>query len=156
MSWIRRIGVLAVRSVDFLELFVYASKCMKPNSVDKNDLKDVQLQDADIMYDIASSVETIISTWDFVEKMNYGLTLKQVMARNCKKPLDYDWKYKELKKEIQKVYEFKRFLDRLNDDAIVIPHEDAQATLGDTNDPFTSISMSKDFADKNIAANDAY
>ncbi|GJW35019.1 hypothetical protein Tco_0057939 [Tanacetum coccineum] len=88
---------------------------MKPNSVDKNDLKDVQLQDADIMYDIASSVE------------------------------------------IQKVYEFERFLDKLNvDDAIAIPHEDAQATFGDTNDPFTSISMSKDFADKNIAANDAY
>ncbi|GJS37527.1 hypothetical protein Tco_0535909 [Tanacetum coccineum] len=59
--------------------------------------------------------------------------------------------------EIQKVYEFKRFLDRLNDDdAIAVPHEDAQATLGDTNDPFTSISMSKDFADKDIAANDAY
>ncbi|GJV81441.1 hypothetical protein Tco_1517311 [Tanacetum coccineum] len=55
--------------------------------------------------------------------------------------------------KIQKVYEFKRFLDRLNDDdAIAVPHEDAQATLGDTNDPFTSISMSKDFADKNIAA----
>ncbi|GJT03951.1 ribonuclease H-like domain-containing protein [Tanacetum coccineum] len=80
---------------------------------------------------------TIISTWDFVDKMNYGLTLKQVMARNF--------------------YEFKRFLDRLNDDdAIVVPHEDAQATLGDTNDPFTSISMSKDFPDKDIAANDAY
>ncbi|GJS90154.1 hypothetical protein Tco_0772790 [Tanacetum coccineum] len=65
-----------------------------------------------------------------------------------KAPLDYDWKYEELEKEIQKVYEFKRFLDRLNDDdAIAVPHEDAQATLGDTNDPFTSISMSKDFAD---------
>ncbi|GKA77194.1 hypothetical protein Tco_0783655 [Tanacetum coccineum] len=75
--------------------------------------------------------------------MHYGLTLKQVMARNCKK--------------IQKVYEFKRFLNRLNDDdVIVVPHEDAQATLGDTNDPFTSISMSKDFADKDISANDAY
>ncbi|GKA47210.1 hypothetical protein Tco_0740093 [Tanacetum coccineum] len=75
--------------------------------------------------------------------MNYGLTLKQVMARNCKK--------------IQKVYEFKRFLDKLNnDDVIVVPHKDAQATLGDTNDPFTCISMSKDLADKNIAANDAY
>ncbi|GJX94542.1 hypothetical protein Tco_0349128 [Tanacetum coccineum] len=59
--------------------------------------------------------------------------------------------------EIQKVYEFKRFLDRLNDDdAIAVPHEDAQATLGDTDDPFTSILMSKDFADKNIATNDAY
>ncbi|GKA11468.1 hypothetical protein Tco_0691014, partial [Tanacetum coccineum] len=58
---------------------------------------------------------------------------------------------------IQKVYEFKRFLNRLNDDdVIVVPHEDAQATLGDTNDPFTSISMSKDFADKDISANDAY
>ncbi|GKB39852.1 hypothetical protein Tco_0884794 [Tanacetum coccineum] len=56
------------------------------------------------------------------------------------------------------VYEFKRFLDRLNDDddAIDVPHEDAQAILGDNNDPFTSISMSKDFVDKNIAANDAY
>ncbi|GKC58395.1 hypothetical protein Tco_1085993 [Tanacetum coccineum] len=75
--------------------------------------------------------------------MNYRLTLKQVMARNCKK--------------IQKVHEFKRFLDRLNDDdAIAAPHEDAQATFNDTNDPFTSISMSKDFADKDIAANDAY
>ncbi|GKC06504.1 hypothetical protein Tco_0998114 [Tanacetum coccineum] len=75
--------------------------------------------------------------------MHYGLTLKQVMARNCKK--------------IQKVYEFKRFLNRLNDDdVIVVPHEDAQATLGDTNDPFTSISMSKDFAEKDILANDAY
>ncbi|GJT05559.1 RNA-directed DNA polymerase, eukaryota [Tanacetum coccineum] len=58
---------------------------------------------------------------------------------------------------IQKVYEFKRFLDRLNDDnAIVVLHEDAQATLGDTNDPFTSILMSKDFTDKYISANDAY
>ncbi|GJU22939.1 hypothetical protein Tco_1156281 [Tanacetum coccineum] len=75
--------------------------------------------------------------------MHYGLTLKQVMARNCKK--------------IQKVYEFKRFFNRLNDDdVIVVPHEDAQATLGDTNDPFTFISMSKDFADKDISANDAY
>ncbi|GJY76479.1 hypothetical protein Tco_0481595 [Tanacetum coccineum] len=55
------------------------------------------------------------------------------------------------------VEEFKRFLDRFNNDnAIAVPHEDAQATLGDTNDPFTSISMSKDFADKDIAANDAY
>ncbi|GJZ48894.1 hypothetical protein Tco_0603084 [Tanacetum coccineum] len=59
---------------------------MNPDSVDKNDLKDVQLQDEDIMYDIASSVETIISTWDFVEKMNYGLKLKQVMAHNCRIP----------------------------------------------------------------------
>ncbi|GKE06572.1 hypothetical protein Tco_1398590, partial [Tanacetum coccineum] len=40
--------------------------------------------------------------------------------------------------------------------AIVVPHEDAQATLGDTNNPFTSISISKDYADKYIAANDAY
>ncbi|GJT85260.1 hypothetical protein Tco_1066977 [Tanacetum coccineum] len=88
---------------------------MNPNSVDKNDPKDVQLQDVYIIYDIASSVE------------------------------------------IQKVYELKRFLDRLNDDdAIPIPREDAQATLGDTNDPFTSISMSKDFEDKDFAANDAY
>ncbi|GJY00878.1 hypothetical protein Tco_0359030 [Tanacetum coccineum] len=46
---------------------------------------------------------------------------------------------------------------RLNhDDVIVVPHEDAQAPLGDTNDPFTSISMSKDFVDKDISANDAY
>nr|GEZ14477.1 hypothetical protein [Tanacetum cinerariifolium] len=46
---------------------------------------------------------------------------------------------------------------RLNDDdVIVVPYEDAQATPGDTNDPFTSISMSKDFADKDISANDAY
>ncbi|GJV41972.1 reverse transcriptase domain-containing protein [Tanacetum coccineum] len=45
----------------------------------------------------------------------------------------------------------------LNDDyVLVVPHEDAQATLGDTNDPFTSISMSKDFANKDISANDAY
>ncbi|GKA56615.1 retrotransposon protein, putative, ty1-copia subclass [Tanacetum coccineum] len=45
----------------------------------------------------------------------------------------------------------------LNDnDVIVVPHEDAQATLGDANDPFTSISMSKHFADKDISANDAY
>nr|GEW10072.1 hypothetical protein [Tanacetum cinerariifolium] len=80
------------------------------------------------------------------------------MARNCKKPLDYDSKYEELKKDIQKVYEFKRFLHRLNDDddAIAVPHEYAQATLGDTNDPFTYISMSKDFVDKNISANNAY
>ncbi|GKB50534.1 hypothetical protein Tco_0901287 [Tanacetum coccineum] len=113
---------------------------MNPDSVDKNDPKDVQLQDEYIMYDIASSVETIISTWDFVEKMNYGLTLIQVMARNCKKPFDCDWKYEKLEKEIQKVYEFKRFLDWLNDDdVIVVPHEDAQATLGDTNDHFTFI-----------------
>nr|GEU50167.1 hypothetical protein [Tanacetum cinerariifolium] len=96
---------------------VKSSSIIKMNlySVDKNDSKDVQLQNKDIMYDIASNVE------------------------------------------IQKVYEFKRFLDRLNDDdAIVVLHEDAQATLVDTNDPFTSISMFKDFADKNIAANDAY
>ncbi|GKE28955.1 hypothetical protein Tco_1444339 [Tanacetum coccineum] len=98
---------------------------INPDSVDKNDPKDIQLQNKDIMYDIASNVE----------------------------PLDYDWKYVELEKEIQKVYEFKRFLDRLNDyDAIAVPREDAQATLGDTNDPFTSISMSKDFTYKNIAA----
>ncbi|GJT57675.1 hypothetical protein Tco_0992729 [Tanacetum coccineum] len=59
--------------------------------------------------------------------------------------------------EIQKVYRLKRFLSRLNDDdVIVVQHGDAQATLGDTNDPFTSISMSKDFADKDISANDAY
>ncbi|GKE67806.1 hypothetical protein Tco_1521967, partial [Tanacetum coccineum] len=58
---------------------------------------------------------------------------------------------------IQKVYEFKRFLDRLNDDdMIAVPHEDAQATFGDTNDPFTSISISRDFADKDIVANYAY
>nr|GEW70894.1 hypothetical protein [Tanacetum cinerariifolium] len=62
---------------------------MNPDSVDKNDPNDVQLQDEDIMYDIASSVE------------------------------------------IQKVYELKRFLDRLNnDDAIAVPHEYSQATLG--------------------------
>nr|GEX21235.1 hypothetical protein [Tanacetum cinerariifolium] len=61
---------------------------MNPYSVDKNDPNDVQLQNKDIMYDIASSVE------------------------------------------IQKVYKFKRFLDRLNDDdAIAVSHEDAQATL---------------------------
>ncbi|GJR59167.1 hypothetical protein Tco_1501329 [Tanacetum coccineum] len=77
---------------------------MNLDSVDKNYPKDVQLQNKDIMYDIASSVE------------------------------------------IQKVYEFKKFVDRLNnDDAIAVPHEDAQTTLGDTNDPFTSISMSKDY-----------
>ncbi|GJS23538.1 hypothetical protein Tco_0452170 [Tanacetum coccineum] len=59
--------------------------------------------------------------------------------------------------EIQKVYEFKRFLDKLNnDDVIAVPHKDAQSTLSDTNDPFTCISMSKDLVDKNIAANDAY
>ncbi|GJU99256.1 hypothetical protein Tco_1328527 [Tanacetum coccineum] len=74
---------------------------MNPGSVDKNDPKDVQLEDEDIMYDIASSVE-------------------------------------------------------LNDDVIDVPHEDAQATLGDTNDPFNYISMSTDFADKDIATNDAY
>ncbi|GJW87274.1 hypothetical protein Tco_0162614 [Tanacetum coccineum] len=52
---------------------------------------------------------------------------------------------------IQKVYGFKRFLNRLNDDdVIVVPHENAQATLGDTNDLFTSISMSKDLADKDF------
>nr|GEY40644.1 hypothetical protein [Tanacetum cinerariifolium] len=80
---------------------------MNPNRFDKNDPKDVQLQNIDIMYAIASSVE--------------------------------------------------RFLDRLNDDDVIsVVHEDAQATLGDTNDPFTSISMSKDVADKNIAANDTY
>ncbi|GKE32521.1 hypothetical protein Tco_1451843 [Tanacetum coccineum] len=66
---------------------------MNPDNVDKNDPKDVQLQDEYIMYDIASSVE------------------------------------------IQKVYEFKRLLDWLNDDdVIVVPHEDAQA-----NDHFTFI-----------------
>ncbi|GKB62766.1 hypothetical protein Tco_0918952 [Tanacetum coccineum] len=58
---------------------------------------------------------------------------------------------------IQKVYKFKRFLDKLNDDDVIaVSHEDAKNTLGDTNDPFTSISMSKDFADKDISANDAY
>ncbi|GJS26530.1 hypothetical protein Tco_0487150 [Tanacetum coccineum] len=71
--------------------------------------------------------------------------------------IDFTRNISKLEKEIQKVYEFKRFLNRLNDDdVIVVPHEDAQATLGDTNDPFTSISMSKDFADKDILANDAY
>nr|GFA57796.1 hypothetical protein [Tanacetum cinerariifolium] len=80
---------------------------MNPDSVDKNDPKDVQLQNEDIMYDIASSVG--------------------------------------------------RFLDRLkDDDVMVVPHEDAQTTLGDTNDPLTSISMSKDLTNKDIAANDAY
>ncbi|GKB24085.1 reverse transcriptase domain-containing protein [Tanacetum coccineum] len=45
---------------------------------------------------------------------------------------------------IQKVYEFKRFLNRLNDDdVIVVSHEDAQATFGDTNDPFTFIQCLK-------------
>ncbi|GKA57093.1 hypothetical protein Tco_0756281 [Tanacetum coccineum] len=79
---------------------------MNPDNVDKNDPNDVQLQNKDIMYDIASSVE------------------------------------------IQKVYEFKRVFDRLNDyDAIDVSHKDAQVTLGDTNDPFSSISMSKDFTD---------
>ncbi|GKB97649.1 hypothetical protein Tco_0983786 [Tanacetum coccineum] len=79
---------------------------MNPDKIDKNDPNDVQLQNKDIMYDIASSVE------------------------------------------IQKVYEFKRVFDRLNDDdAIDLSHKDAQVTLGDTNDPFSSISMSKDFAD---------
>ncbi|GJQ97996.1 hypothetical protein Tco_0009135, partial [Tanacetum coccineum] len=59
--------------------------------------------------------------------------------------------------QIQKVYEFKRFLDKHNDDDVIaVPHEDAEDTLGDTNDPFTSISMSKDFAEKDISANDAY
>ncbi|GJU09105.1 hypothetical protein Tco_1125535 [Tanacetum coccineum] len=88
---------------------------MNPDNDDKNDPNDVQLQDEDIIYNIASSVE------------------------------------------IQKVYELKRFLDRLNDDdAIVVPYEDAQVILDDTNDPFTYILMSKDFADKDIAANDAY
>ncbi|GJW78086.1 hypothetical protein Tco_0139768 [Tanacetum coccineum] len=108
---------------------------MNPDIVDKNDPKDVQLEDEHIMYDIASSVETIIATWDFVEKMNYGLTLNQVMARNYKK----NWR------------------KRLNDDDVIaVPHEDAKATLGDINDPFNSISMSTDFADKDIADNDAY
>ncbi|GKA63995.1 hypothetical protein Tco_0763601 [Tanacetum coccineum] len=80
---------------------------MNTDSIDKNDQKDVQLEDEDIMYDIASSVE--------------------------------NWR------------------KRLNDDdVIVVPHEDAQATIGDTNDPFNSISMSTDFADKDIATNDAY
>ncbi|GKB60136.1 hypothetical protein Tco_0916322, partial [Tanacetum coccineum] len=88
---------------------------MNPDSVDKIDPNDVQLEDEDIMYDIASSVE------------------------------------------IQKVYEFKRFLDRLNDDDVIaVPHENAQATLDDTNYPFTSISISRDFADKDIVANYAY
>ncbi|GJX72844.1 hypothetical protein Tco_0311439 [Tanacetum coccineum] len=97
---------------------------MSPDSVDKNDPKDVQLQDEDIKYDIVSSVE----------------------------PLDYDWKYEKLEKEVHGTIGIK-----LNDDdVIVVPHEEAQATLGDTNDPFTFISMSKDFTDKDIAANDAY
>ncbi|GJU30815.1 hypothetical protein Tco_1174404 [Tanacetum coccineum] len=87
---------------------------MNPDSVDKIDPNDVQLEDEDIMYDI-------------------------------------DLYF------IQKVYEFKRFLDRLNDDDVIaVPHENAQATLGDTNDPFTSISISRDFADKDIVANYAY
>nr|GEW52800.1 hypothetical protein [Tanacetum cinerariifolium] len=97
---------------------------MNPYIVDKNDLNDVQLQNKDNMYDIASSVE----------------------------PLDYDCKYEELEKDVHGTIAIK-----LNDDdAIAVPHEDAQANLGDTDDPFTSILMSKDFADKNIAANDAY
>nr|GEW52984.1 hypothetical protein [Tanacetum cinerariifolium] len=68
------------------------------------------------------------------------------------KPLDYDWKYEELEKDVHGTIGIK-FND---DDAIAVPHEDAQATRDDTNDPFTSTSMSKDFADKNIAANNAY
>ncbi|GJY94840.1 hypothetical protein Tco_0511201 [Tanacetum coccineum] len=90
-----------------------AAVVINPYSVDKNDLKDVQLQNKDIMCDIASSVKI---------NLVYLLT----------------------------------FTSLNDDDAIAVPHEDAQATLGDTNDPFTSISMFKDFADKNIAANDAY
>ncbi|GJT79198.1 hypothetical protein Tco_1053540 [Tanacetum coccineum] len=61
---------------------------INPDSVDKNDPKDVQLEDEDIMLN--------------------------------------------------------------DDDVIVVLHEDAQATFGDTNDPFTFISMSKDLADKRI------
>ncbi|GKE85781.1 hypothetical protein Tco_1559523 [Tanacetum coccineum] len=91
---------------------------INPDKVDKNDPKDVQLQNIDIMYNIASSVE----------------------------PLDYDWKYEKLEKEVHGTIGIK-----LNDDdVIVVLHEDAQATFGDTNDPFTFISMSKDLADKRI------
>ncbi|GJT97665.1 hypothetical protein Tco_1093183 [Tanacetum coccineum] len=86
---------------------------MNPDSVDKNVPKDVQLEDEDIMYDIASSIE-----------VNFVYLL---------------------------------IFTSLNDDDVIdVPHEYAQATLGDTNDPFNSISMSTDFVDKNIAANDAY
>ncbi|GJX10576.1 hypothetical protein Tco_0200435 [Tanacetum coccineum] len=56
-------------------------------------------------------------------------------------PLDYDWKYEELEKEAHETIGIKLN----NDDAIAVPHEDAQTTLGDTNDPFTSISISKDY-----------
>ncbi|GJW83263.1 cell division control protein 48 homolog C-like protein isoform X2, partial [Tanacetum coccineum] len=57
----------------------------------------------------------------------------------------------QLFKELEDAYEHKGVFiigttNRLNDDdAIAVPHEDAQTTLGDTNDPFTSTSMSKDF-----------
>ncbi|GJS36382.1 hypothetical protein Tco_0534764 [Tanacetum coccineum] len=79
---------------------------INPDSVDKNDLKDVQLEDEDIMYDIALSVE----------------------------------------KEVHETIGIK-----LNDDDVIaVLHEDAQATFGDTNDPFTFISMFKDLADKRI------
>ncbi|GJZ54477.1 hypothetical protein Tco_0609362 [Tanacetum coccineum] len=67
---------------------------------------------------------------------------------NC---LDYhEWKHQLLLERTKDSWKLN------DDDAIAVPHEDAQATLGDTNDPFTSISMFKDFADKNIAANDTY
>ncbi|GJR54571.1 hypothetical protein Tco_1405092 [Tanacetum coccineum] len=88
------------------------------DNIDKNDPKDVQLEDEDIMYDIALSVE----------------------------PLDYDWKYEKLEKEIHGTIGIK-----LNDDDVIaVLHEDAQATFGDIIDPCTFISMSKDFADKRI------
>ncbi|GJX80972.1 hypothetical protein Tco_0329121 [Tanacetum coccineum] len=93
-GFLRRQDQLVSTSPDASGLHRYApplQRRMNPDSVDKNDPKDVQLEDEDIMYDTASSVEinlTIISTWDFVKKMNYGLTLEQVMARNCKKFVD--------------------------------------------------------------------
>ncbi|GJS44096.1 hypothetical protein Tco_0569139 [Tanacetum coccineum] len=103
---------------DQVDVFMKEVAVINPDSVDKNDPKDVQLEDEDFMYDIALSVE----------------------------PLDYDWKYEKLEKEVHGTIGIK-----LNDDdVIVVLHEDAQATFGDTNDPFTFISMSKDLADKRI------
>ncbi|GKB74404.1 hypothetical protein Tco_0935816 [Tanacetum coccineum] len=62
---------------------------------------------------------------------------------NC---LDYhEWKHQLL---MERTWDSWKIND---DDVIVVPHKDAQATLGDTNDLFTSISMSKDLADKDIS-----
>ncbi|GJZ29596.1 histone acetyltransferase GCN5 isoform X2 [Tanacetum coccineum] len=124
--------------------------------------------------DIVAQVSSATIAGDFVLTSAYAhdwryLMYRSLLARRALKKLEMDEEYQgsvmasgeDFSVEpIESRRPFRALLDngRLNDDddAIDVPHEDAQAILGDNNDPFTSISMSKDFVDKNIAANDAY